>query len=718
MLLKNDGGTLPVAAAPGAKVAVVGPLSNSVFEDLYSGTLPYAVTPLQGITERLGSRGTVAAAEGDDRIALKEVTTGRYVTAGTGAGGATLTASAATAGTEQGFDLVDWGQGVTTLRAAANTRYVTLGDGRTLINNQTQPNGWFVEQQFKLQPQTDGTVVLEYAGYEATESWFGPNKYVTVDADGKLGLGAATPEAAATVREGVGQQRDRAGRRRGARRRRRRGRGRQQPVHQRPRDRRPDLHRVARRAGRARQGRPAGQPATRSSCSRPATRTTITWAQEHVPAILWTTHAGQETGHALADVLFGDYNPTGRLTQTWYRSDADLPDILDYDISKTGATYLYYQGSPLYPFGHGLSYTSFRYSNPRVSTQSVTADGKVTVSVAVTNTGRRAGTEVVQLYSHQRRSRASGQPVKQLRTFGRVTLAPGQTTLVRLTLNARDLAFWDVTRSRSTVESGRYDLMIGSSAGNTPLSVAVDVRGETIPPRDLTGRSTLAATFDDYSGVTLVDATRADGTAVAATGPGQWIKFGCVELGSGVGGIAAQVSNAASAPTTIQVRLDNPTSGRLLGTVTVPSTGDRRTWVDQTAALQRATGRHDIYLVFTGPAAVNTVQLSVLFQLSWPGVGRAGGDSGRPTPGGSRPLSAPWAYGLLMTIRSTEGAWAAVLENVTVFSPFLRTTLTALIPQQALPPLTATVIDVPEETVIKVERVDSPSICTVKNVRT
>src|SRR5690606_9858107 len=116
---------------------------------------------------------------------------------------------------------------------------------------------------------------------------------------------------------------------------------------------------------------------------------------------LWSSHGGQEFGHALADVLLGDAAPAGRLPQTWYRSAADLPDPLDYDIITADATSLYFRGSPLYPFGHGLTYTTFEYSDLTVSAETVAADGTVDVSVAVTNTGDRASDEVVQLYTRQ-----------------------------------------------------------------------------------------------------------------------------------------------------------------------------------------------------------------------------------------------------------------------------------------------------------------------------
>jgi beta-glucosidase len=112
-------------------------------------------------------------------------------------------------------------------------------------------------------------------------------------------------------------------------------------------------------------------------------------------------------------LLFGDHNPGGRLTQTWYADDAELPSILDYDISKTGMTYQYFRGKPLCPFGYGLSYTSFQYGDAKPITK---ADGRIESSVKVTNTGNRAGSDVVELYSSAGDSRAQ-QPIKQLRAF-------------------------------------------------------------------------------------------------------------------------------------------------------------------------------------------------------------------------------------------------------------------------------------------------------------
>src|SRR5450755_1748425 len=122
----------------------------------------------------------------------------------------------------------------------------------------------------------------------------------------------------------------------------------------------------------------------------------INWSQENLPAILHMTHNAQEMGTAIADVLFGDYDPGGRLVQTWPKSLDQVPEMMDYDI-RHGRTYMYFKGDPLYPFGYGLSYTSFRYSKLRVSGTGLGPGGKVAVSVDMTNTGGRAGDEVVEL---------------------------------------------------------------------------------------------------------------------------------------------------------------------------------------------------------------------------------------------------------------------------------------------------------------------------------
>jgi beta-glucosidase len=195
----------------------------------------------------------------------------------------------------------------------------------------------------------------------------------------------------------------------------------------------------------------------------------INWTQANVPAILHITHAAQEQGTAIADVIFGDYNPAGRLTQTWPKSLEQLPPLLDYDITR-GHTYMYFKGEPLYPFGYGLSYTTFRYSNMRVTSPKLSGKGTVTVSVEVKNTGTRTGDEVVQLYAAWLGSKVT-RPAKALKGFERVSLKAGESRTIQLPVGADALSWWNPRTHGWELEAGRVKLMLGSSSS--------DVRAET-----------------------------------------------------------------------------------------------------------------------------------------------------------------------------------------------------------------------------------------------
>ncbi|MEU6549628.1 glycoside hydrolase family 3 C-terminal domain-containing protein [Streptomyces sp. NPDC046915] len=588
VLLKNDG-TLPLRKS--GSTAVVGPLSDTLYADWYSGTLPYSVTPKEGIEAKLGT--PVASSEGVDRIALKDTATGKYVTAGTGDAGAPLKETT-DSGLPAQFDAFDWGSGIVTLRSAANGRYVGY-NWSNFVNDQTQPGGWFVQQQFRLERQDDGTYLLRYAGYETAESWWSNPVYLgPTGTDGTLGLvpkEQAAHYAKDVVRDGVADAvsavkgRDRAVVVVGS----------NPSINGREAHDRTDTGLAPTQEALVRAVRKAN-PHTVVIVEN-SYPTTLGALQKEVPALLWTTHAGQETGNALADLLYGDANPSGRLTQTWYRSDADLPSILDYDIIRSGRTYQYFKGRALYPFGYGLSYTSFRYGGLRK-----VSDG---YEVRVTNTGRRSGAEVVQLYVHQRASR-DAQPLKQLKAFERVSLKPGETRTVRLRVRASDLAHWDVTRSKWVVETGAYDVMAGASATDIRARATWAVHGETIPPRDLS-RTTRAENFDDYgSGIHLVDESKAAGTAVSAASDGAWLEFADTRLGSGASRFSARVAGPAG---TVEVRLGSPT-GRLIGTATTGGTGSAYDYATVGARLTAAgKDRADVYLVLSEGLRLSTFSL-------------------------------------------------------------------------------------------------------------
>ena len=211
---------------------------------------------------------------------------------------------------------------------------------------------------------------------------------------------------------------------------------------------------------------------------------TVPWIKEKIPAILQAWWPGEEGGHAIADVLFGDVNPAGRLPHTVYAGEAQVPPQDEYDITK-GFTYMYVNGEPLFPFGHGLSYTQFRYGALKLSSSvggatllSPEPGGKsaaaplvigpgdsLTATLEIENTGTRAGDEVVQLYTHAV-SPSVKRPAKELRGFARVALNAGEKKTVLFTLPAEKLSFWDEKTHAFVTEKGDYEILVGASSAD------------------------------------------------------------------------------------------------------------------------------------------------------------------------------------------------------------------------------------------------------------
>lgn len=582
VLLKNSGDLLPLTT-PG-RVAVIGPLGDAVLTDWYSGTLPYAVTVRAGLAARLGA-DAVRFAEGADRIALR-----------TGAGPVASDDGVLRigAGPATDFDLLDWGAGTLTLRAAVSRRYVRAGEDGVLVDDRPGPGEWIVRETFEPSGDGDG-VALRHV---ATGRW------VTVGYDGVLRADAPDRERAAVftvdlvsdglaVAAGVAGDADVAIV----------VLGNHPMVGGRETEDRADLALPPAQAALLRRVR-AANPRTVLvlTSSYPYA---IGWADDHVLAVLWTAHGGQESGAALADVLLGGtadgepVEPTGRLPQTWYRGAEDLPDLLDYDIIGSEATYLYFRGSPLYPFGHGLGHARFQHRNLRLSAAEVSAGGRVEVSVDVLNVGDRPGTDVVQFYTRQRRSRVR-QPLRRLHGYHRIRLEPGRQATVTLTLPAADLAFHDPAQDRMTVETARHTVQTGRSCTDITACAVLSVRGVELGDRDVLDRPLRAGSRDEEDGTTLVD------DAVAARHPGSWLGFRAVDFGTGAGRVRA-VASAPAGGARVEVRLDEPLTGELTATLDVPAAGTPRRWAEVDAPLTDASGVHDVYFVFgTSGARLNT----------------------------------------------------------------------------------------------------------------
>lgn len=433
VLLKNSGGTLPFG--PGASVAVIGHLGSRVLTDWYSGTLPYRVP----IAEALGAR---TVADGSDVVVLRGA-----------------------AGTVHGpFRHVDWGTSVQcpdavhTFQAVSSGRYLAVGDDGSVADTSETPDGWVVRELFELHQAPDGSVLVRS---NAT------GRYVRALPDGALEtceLSDATSFAVEVVSSGL----EEAARAAAA--------GADRVVVVVGND--PHIN------GRETVDRdslalPPRQEALIRAVHavRPDMVLVVVssypyalgWAAEHVPAIVWTCHGGQELGNALADVLTGRHDPAGRLPQTWYADSASLPAPQDYDIGGAGWTYQYSTREHLWAFGHGLSYTRWEYSGPAASV----ADDRVSVTVTIRNAGTRPGSEIVQLYARSLDD-GPGRPLRRLHGFEKVVLAPGAAATVEFSVAVGELGFWDEAAG-AVVADGRYELQVGASAEDIRGTVVVRV---------------------------------------------------------------------------------------------------------------------------------------------------------------------------------------------------------------------------------------------------
>ncbi|QNP69878.1 glycoside hydrolase family 3 C-terminal domain-containing protein [Streptomyces roseirectus] len=593
VLLRNDG-MLPLA--PDTRIAVVGLLADECKLDWYSGTLIHRSTPLEGLYERFGAE-RVRFTEGVDRVLLR-TSSGAYLTVPRtdsddevrGAEGALdpallkgrtdlppLTTSPE-AGTE--LALVDWGDGVLTLRAP-DGRYLSVAEDGYLRASADQPGGWIVQETFRLEPHDHGHLLrhlgtghhVQVAADGVKVAGEDPEVFELVVVErGEEAVARAAAEADVTVVIA----------------------GNDPHINGRETEDRSTLDLPAHQARLLHAARTAN----------PRTVLVITSAYPYalepgpLPAVLWTAHGGQAAGTALARVLAGDVSPAGRLPQTWYESDADLPDLLDYDVIGSRQTYLYFEGTPLYPFGHGLSYTSFSYGDLKVEPE---GDG-LRVSFSVTNTGRTASDEVPQLYTRAV-DPSVPRPRRELLAHTRLTLAPGARTEVAFDVPLRAFEFWDVARGSWRLDPGAYDLLVGTSSADIRIRTTVRLAGEPAAPRDVLQLGLLAADFDEQSGAEIVDRTKRAGDSVTpgSSGVAQLVYRNCDFGSSGVARVTVEV--AGEGEVTVE-------AGAVQATLALPSpteTPYTYTLLDAPLAL---TGVHDVHLRLRGPVRLAHVGFS------------------------------------------------------------------------------------------------------------
>ncbi|MFM9609431.1 glycoside hydrolase family 3 C-terminal domain-containing protein [Streptomyces niveiscabiei] len=596
VLLRNDG-MLPLA--PDARIAVVGLLADECKLDWYSGTLIHRSTPLEGLYERFGA-DRVQFVEGVDRVLLK-TSTGSYLTVPAtesddevrGAEGALdpallkgrtdippLTVSS-DGGTE--LALADWGNGVLTLRAP-DGRYLSVAEDGYLRASADQPGGWVVQETFRLEEHEKGHG-------KGHLRHLGTGLLVRVAADG-VKVAAEDPEIFELVTVERGEDAV--------------ARvcadadvtlviaGNDPHINGRETEDRSTLDLPPHQAGLL----------TAARTANPRTILVLTSSYPYalepgpLPAVLWTAHGGQAAGTALARVLAGDVSPAGRLPQTWYESDADLPDLLDYDVIGSRQTYLYFEGRPLYPFGHGLSYASFSYGDLKVSA----TDTAVQVSFSVTNTGAVTADEVPQLYTRAVDPSVT-RPRRELLAHTRITLQPGASHTVSFEVPLSAFEFWDVARDSWRLDPGEYDILVGTSSEDIRLRTPLTLTGEPAAPRPVLRLGLPAADFDEQSGAEIVDRTKRAGDSVTpgASGVAQLVYRAC-DFGPGATQVTAEVAGEGeltleAGGTQTVLRLSSPTESPYTYTL-----------LDAPLAL---TGVHDVRVRLRGPLRVAHLGFSI-----------------------------------------------------------------------------------------------------------
>ena len=477
VLLKNDG-LLPLKRQD--KAALIGPMAESWYQDWYGGEPPCRKTIRDGIEalhvpcDSFDGWNRVQLMFGDKGVRVNE------------------DGSACLSDTPDVFAMEDWGENDYTFRCVRTGTYLAMSmsaeeQGSRLNALRTMPFNWFVLEIFHLEATERGTLLLncfhwpvevQGEGFTFGKEYAGTPMRIEVVEDGIARAASIAGKADAAILA-LGQC----------------------PMipAKEERDRTtlllPEYQRKLMQA--VHQANPKCVLALTANYPH-----ALPYAGENVPAILLSASGSQQYGTAIANGLYGAAAPAGRLNMTWYKSDDQLPDIDDYDLIRGKRTYRYFDGEPLYPFGHGLTYTTFKYSDFAVSA----ADGTLTFSFTVENTGAAASDEVAQVYAVAPASRVQ-KPLRQLIAFQRLHgVQPGEKRQVTLNAPVEELRFYDVISQRLMVEAGEYRFFAGPSSAEEAAGASLLIPGETTGKRDM-AKISPADHYDDCENVTILQGT-------------------------------------------------------------------------------------------------------------------------------------------------------------------------------------------------------------------
>lgn len=489
VLLKNEDGFLPLNPEKAESIAVVGPMGDAWYPDWYGGTPPFTSTLLEGIRETAGK--AAAFEDGCNQVVFR---------LGEKAIAVAQDGTLCISDEPDIFLHEDWGEGSHIFRCVRTGKYMNTrlyqkpgspesreAPGRIAAEKDNTLD-WFVMEIFHLEEKGDGTVVISnrfgspVQVCEEGELWSmrpgdGTAFRMEVVKDGQAAAVELAKEKE-TVVLALGCN---------------------------------SMVNAKEEVDRNTIELPPAQRRLMEAVYEANSNVVLVlfsnypyaigWAREKLPAIVWSATGAQDMGVAMAETLFGHNNPAGRLNMTWYQGDGQLPDIEDYDIIGKGRTYRYFEGEALYPFGHGMSYAQFVYSDLKVETTEV---GNLRVVFRVENTGNLTGDEVAQVYGVAPVSRVK-KPLRQLLGFRRLKgMEPGESRLVELMVDREEFRFYDVIGRRLMVEEGRYRIFAGPSSAVEAVSAWAELSGERPGKRD-TAQRTAADHYDGYENISLTE---------------------------------------------------------------------------------------------------------------------------------------------------------------------------------------------------------------------
>ncbi len=492
VLLKNENKFLPIKKEKIKKIAVIGPLANKNYNDWYSGTYPYKVSILQGIINRLYDK-EILYHDSYDTVAIKSAKNNKYLRA-IESEISPIWAISEKVTEKESFKYIDWGWGKKSLQGIANRKYLTCDDTTSAIFSASEEVfGWFVKELFNIDPLGDGTYLIKtwngkYAyiderkgnvlKFKDSFENLPEEKFIIEKIENGIEKSCEIAQDSDLVILCVGNN---------------------PLVNGREDEDRIDIVLPEHQENLVREVFRVNPNVVLLIIS--SYPYAISWEKEHIPAILWSSHGGQEMGNAIGDILLGNFSPAGRLNMTWYKSIHDIPPITDYDIIRGKRTYMYFEKEPLFPFGYGLTYTEFAYKNLVLNSKSFKLNEEIKVSFEIENTGDMDSDEVPQVYVRALNSKIK-RPNLQLKGFTRVFIPKGEKRKIEITIPILDLFIWDVREERYLIEKGEYEILIGTSSKDIKLRDKIYVEGEEIKNRDPFNK-TKAFNFDDCHNVSF-----------------------------------------------------------------------------------------------------------------------------------------------------------------------------------------------------------------------